>query len=416
MKFKFNFVALLMFLGLATVSCGDSSSSTVDPEEDLLTLDFECTETTHYSIVVSVDPGEYEGNYYMSLIETDQYTEYMGESDDPRVVADSLIANEMELGADLTIVDQRWVFSGVSEFDFSDINALQPSTTYYVCLFPIEGKSGDIIGNVTLREVATIDFPKSETMSFTTTISNTTATSTDVVVKVTDDSQKYLCGLYEANTVLRYRNCTDDYYHLMELILKSAPSSSYYKGSQSFSYETLDEDSNYAIVAFAVNEENSTPYSDMDINIFFTQRESSEPKGEMPELPDGLSDDFDIELKSVSSNDIVVKVDPKSYDEEVYVAVAIPYYQFAAYYGGKLDGFASNRVYQYIWSGMDITAPDGGYYSFIGAQDEIHLGKDGLMRPDTYYFISFFGVDVYKTLDTCVVTGVSGLIVSTEAE
>ncbi len=167
-----------------TFECGEigdwSDGGDLDGGKEEPCTDFssELVSVSNTDIVINVDKGSYKGNFFVGRTETMFYP------GSPEQFATALINVENNHGTDLSVVDNKKVFSEGGEISLAKGWDIYANTEYYVIAFGIDDE-GNIMTNIEEFKVTTDEFASAATIDFT-----IDSVSTKSIVLSTDPSDE----------------------------------------------------------------------------------------------------------------------------------------------------------------------------------------------------------------------------------
>lgn len=171
----------------------ETRTADADPLPDV-TDDFSATlkNVSTSDIVVTVDKGSYEGNYFVGI--TDM-ANYKAQGFTPQTFAEALVRTELEFHTNFDNVDFRWVFYLNGDVSLRMGNFVVPDTEYMVAVFGVN-KAGNILTNVATVAATTEHIELAGTID----VEVLDVKADDIIVKATPSAEvgNYFYGICTA--------------------------------------------------------------------------------------------------------------------------------------------------------------------------------------------------------------------------
>ncbi len=371
---------------------GSSLDGGVDgfSSDGLLYLDL--VEATTTDIVVKVDMGDYEGNYYVGL------TSMLSYPGDAASLASLLVNYELNYYyTDLAVVDDLTIFDyDNDEISLANVWAIYPGSDYAIVAFGVDA-SGAITTNVSELFVTTenmdiagsIDLEAVE-IGATSIIVNATPTSEIDKYLVSPVARSVFEGDYYQGNALATANAI-----VTSLINNGGSlSASSFSGATTIDLADvwpISPSTEYAVFAFGID---SKGYVTSEITVkYITSIAPTPADGELASISVG----------AVGATSALLSVDSGDYDGIYYVG-SMP----AANYDKSVDdgGYgqdpqAAAEAFMYLevnYYGTDLSSVNN-YWTFKGDLTDFNIGQSWSLASETEHLVFVFGVLADGTVD-----------------
>ncbi len=393
------------------------------PESDFLSVI--ASDATASSFIVNVKVGAYDGNYTIIPSTLDEIESYGGAEEYAKVFLENDI---MSYATDYSTVDDMYVLSGDVTYNMEDGWNLSSGVEFVALVFGVEGDGtyGDIVTEVMVSnpietlassggggseggsETYPDDIVLSDAEFGDIEVSNIAQSSFDYSVTPADDEMPYLIFMFtddeynksypsdEARISVIY----DTYlqvagmygYSFSEFVAGSS-----LPGAYAGSYEDLEAESDYYVVAFGLDLATYQPVSKVEVEHVTTLAP--------PAITESLSS---IAVSDVTFEDATVSVDAGTYAEYYHIypiaAAMLEDEDLTVGYGGDYTTAFSDAVDYLINQGyqFDPSLEVASMYYFTGSQDLHLIDMVWMVAPETDYYILAAGVDSQGNLLTDV--------------
>ena len=297
-KFWMAFAAVALIVA-ALPSCGDSDdpvtppqngTEDVDPNPDPETASFTLavSNVTTSDFALTVTPKNYTGNYYVAAVSGAEG--YTGEE-----IAEILIAQDIEDGIDLGLVDNEYVYNGAASIpSLHSLWQFASGANVTVVVFGVSA-TGEILTDVAVEHVQLQPLAESD---FVLSIGEVTAATAQVMVSGTPGKPFYL-GVFLSSDVAAF-----DPSELADVIISSFGEEvledvfSLPEGetSATITYQGLSGDMNYTAVLFGIDPDTISPVSET-LTASFKTPAAEIPTGEFGTITVSNITDTTIDLK-----------------------------------------------------------------------------------------------------------------------
>lgn len=366
-----------------------------EPEEKKFTATL--VETTVSDIIINVDKGDYEGYYYVGLVNAEKFP-----NETAQEIAEILMYDEIKYETDFAKADNKYIFLESAEISIAKSWHIGAGSSYKIIAVGVD-KNGKFTTDIALIEAST----KEVEIKGSIDVEVVETTATDIILEATPSAEvgNYVAGLIDAE-LFKSKYDSDEFlaaHSVTYLLDANKVDLSKANGYSVFSGKSridmlrvwqIEAVTEYVILVFGTDEFGN-PNSEITVTKATTESVSS---GD-----DNYESDGKITLSLVEATTTNIAVSTKVADDvENYYVATCSTANFQTYYNGDLDAIASGSLKDAVDAyHTDLSKPDD-IVVFNGSKDRIDLSPTWWIEANKEHIVIAFGCSADAKVTTKV--------------